>query len=123
MSGIASSQNVPEVWSQVHPGCAGQVYQIGNDVLAPVLITKTEPTYTEEARRARREGTIDLLAVVDTSGRTCSMRVEKSLGFGLEQAALHAVSHWRFKPGLKDGKQVSVVTHLEVVFKLPKTPH
>jgi TonB family protein len=123
MSGIAGAQNVAEVWSLAHPGCTGQVYQIGNGILAPVLITKIEPTYTEEARRAKREGTIVLLAVVDTTGRTCSMRVDKSLGLGLDQAALHAVSHWRFKPGLKDGKQVSVVTHLEVVFKLQKTPH
>jgi protein TonB len=51
------------------------------------------------------------------------MRIDKSLGLGLDQAALQAVSHWRFKSGLKDGKQVSVVTHLEVVFKLQKMPH
>jgi TonB family protein len=40
------------------------------------------------------------------------------LGLGLDQKAIDAVSQWRFKPGLKDGKPVSVRVDMETNYRL-----
>src|SRR6266498_1990915 len=124
---VASARNVPELWSEgvlVGRQCATssvqKVYQIGDGVSAPVLLTKIEPVYTEEGRRLKREGNVVLLSVVDETGHTCNSRVAQSLGLGLEQAAVAAVSQWRFEPGFRNGKPVSVQGRIEVVFSLKK---
>jgi len=41
-----------------------QIYPIGNGVTQPILLTKVEPEYTEEARAARLQGTVSLEAVL-----------------------------------------------------------
>ena len=38
--------------------------------------------------------------------------------FGLDEKAMEAVRKWRFKPGYKDGKPVSVLANVEVNFRL-----
>jgi periplasmic protein TonB len=58
--------------------------------------------------------------VVDDQGRPQNLKVLRSLGLGLglDQKAIEAVSQWRFKPGLKDGKPVPVLATIEVNFRL-----
>jgi outer membrane biosynthesis protein TonB len=46
------------------------------------------------------------------------LRVVKGIGLGLDEKAIEAVTKWRFKPGLKDGKPVVVAAHIEVNFRL-----
>ena len=57
----------------------------------------------EEARKARWQGEVLLELVVDETGKPRDIRVVKSLGLGLDEEAIKAVSSWRFKPGTKDG--------------------
>jgi outer membrane biosynthesis protein TonB len=45
-------------------------------------------------------------------------KVLKSLGYGLDESATAAVEQWRFIPGRKDGKPVSVYVSLLVNFSL-----
>src|SRR4051812_46405429 len=50
------------------PGFVNRVdgsFRIGSDVSAPVLVVKTEPEYSEEARKARYSGEVLLSIVVD----------------------------------------------------------
>jgi len=58
-----------------------------------------------------------LSLVVDTAGRARNLRVVSPLGFGLDEKAIEAVQHWRFQPGLKDGKPVNVQMNIEVEFR------
>ena len=46
------------------------------------------------------------------------MRVVRSLGLGLDEKAMEAVKLWKFKPGAKDGKPVTVAATIEVNFRL-----
>src|ERR1035437_1618786 len=99
-------------------GVGGGVYRVGGGVTAPVLLFKKEPEYSEEARKAKYQGTVMLYIEVDPSGKAVNMRVQHSLGLGLDEKAIEAVRQWKFKPGYKDGKPVTVAATIEVNFRL-----
>ena len=99
-------------------GFGGGAYRIGGGVSPPSVLSKVEPEYSEEARKAKWQGTVVLQLVVDEHGLPQQMKVTRSLGLGLDQKAIEAVAKWRFKPGLKDGKPVPVIATIEVNFRL-----
>jgi TonB family protein len=99
-------------------GFGGGAYRIGGGVTAPSILMKVEPEYSEEARKAKWQGTVQLSLVVDDQGRPQSIKVTRSLGLGLDQKAIEAVEKWRFRPGMKDGKPVPVMATIEVNFRL-----
>ena len=99
-------------------GAGGGVFHIGGGVSAPSLIYKVEPEYSEEARKAKYQGTVVLYVEVDPSGKAVNPKVIRSLGLGLDEKALEAVRKWKFKPGYKDGKPVTVAATIEVNFRL-----
>ena len=99
-------------------GFGGGAYRIGGGVSAPSVLSKVEPEYSEEARKAKWQGTVVLQLVVDDMGRPQNLKVLRSLGLGLDQKAIEAVEKWRFKPGMKDGKPVPVMATIEVNFRL-----
>jgi periplasmic protein TonB len=99
-------------------GTGGGVYRIGGDVSAPQLISKIEPEYSEEARKAKYSGTVLLAIVVDEHGMPRDIKVIRPLGLGLDQKAIEAVSHWRFRPGMKSGHAVATQAQVEVNFRL-----
>ena len=96
----------------------GNVYGMGQLTVAPVLIQKVEPDYTEEARRARYQGQVWMRLVIDRSGTPRNIQVVRSLGMGLDEKAVDAVRQWRFRPGMKDGQVVAVRANAEVTFRL-----
>lgn len=99
-------------------GAGGGAFRIGGGVSAPVVIFKKEPEYSEEARKAKYQGTVLLAIVVDVDGTTKNIRVIRSLGLGLDEKAVEAVLAWRFRPGYKDGRPVPVQANVEVNFRL-----
>jgi TonB family protein len=99
-------------------GFGGGAYRIGGGVSAPSVLSKVEPEYSEEARKAKWQGTVILQLVVDEHGLPQQMKVSRSLGLGLDQKALEAVAKWKFRPGMKDGRPVPVVATIEVNFRL-----
>jgi periplasmic protein TonB len=99
-------------------GFGGGAYRIGGGVSPPSILSKVEPEYSEEARKAKWQGTVVLQLVVDEHGLPRDMKITRSLGLGLDQKAIEAVGKWRFKPGMKDGKPVPVIATIEVNFRL-----
>ncbi|HLH41718.1 MAG TPA: energy transducer TonB [Bryobacteraceae bacterium] len=99
-------------------GFGNGAYRIGGGVSAPKPIYQPEPEYSEEARKAKWQGTVLLSLVVDEAGRAVNIKVTKSLGLGLDQKAIEAVEKWKFEPGKKDGKPVPVMATVEVNFRL-----
>ncbi|MBZ5681957.1 MAG: energy transducer TonB [Acidobacteriia bacterium] len=99
-------------------GIGGGVFKVGGGISAPQAIATPDPDYTEEARRAKTQGTCILWMIVDAAGRPRDIRVVRGLGYGLDTKAIEAVKQWRFQPALKDGKAVNVQISVEVAFRL-----
>jgi len=78
-------------------GIGGGVYHVGGGISAPQAISAPDPEYTEEARRAKTQGTCVLWLIVDSAGHPRDIRVVRGLGFGLDAKALEAVRQWKFQ--------------------------
>lgn len=87
-------------------------------VTPPVVISKREAQYSQEARQAKVEGTVALQFVVDAEGNVGEPKVEKSLGYGLDEKAIEAVKTWKFKPATRNGVPTPVRVRAEVNFQL-----
>jgi TonB family protein len=98
---------------------AGPVYKVGGDVSAPVVIQAVAPQYTPGAISKKIEGSALVSLQVDENGNPNHIRVLRGLGNGLDAKAIEAVEHYKFKPGMKDGKAVAVEWNLEIKFMLP----
>src|SRR5262249_7042378 len=92
--------------------------RVGGEVKAPVIVSRIEPIYSEEARRAHISGIVILEALIDKNGNVTDVNVLKPLPFGLDQAAVDAVKQWKFKPGTKNGEAVDGAVNLTGKFKL-----
>jgi TonB family protein len=92
--------------------------RVGGGVSPPALLTKVEPEYTDEARAIKQQGTVMLYVAVGPDGLAHDIRVTKSLGFGLDEKAVEAVSQWQFAPGKRAGVAVAVEATIEVNFRL-----
>lgn len=99
-------------------GFGGGIYRIGGGVSAPSLVFKVEPEYSEEARKAKYQGTVVLYVVVDEKGLPRDIKVVRALGLGLDEKAVEAVEKWKFRPGYLNGKAVAVAATVEVNFRL-----
>lgn len=83
----------------------------------PRKIVDARPLYPEIARQAKREGTVVMEAVLDTTGRVTQLRVIQSVPL-LDQPALDAVRQWRYTPTTIGGQPVSVLMTITITFKL-----
>jgi periplasmic protein TonB len=99
-------------------GYGGGIFHVGGGVSPPRVIYQIDPEFSEEARKAKYQGTCTLMLVVGTDGRPTNIRVASSLGMGLDEKAIEAVKNWRFEPSQKDGHPVRVEIAVEVEFHL-----
>ena len=86
--------------------------------IGPVLLSKIEPEYSDEARRAHLSGAVMLRIEVDTRGLAQNITVRQGLGLGLDERAVDAVRRWRFRPAAVNGKPVVTTALVEVFFRL-----
>jgi protein TonB len=87
-------------------------------VTVPEPIYHPEPGFSDEARKSKTQGVVVLLLVVGKDGLTHDIRVGQSLGMGLDEKAVEAVSHWRFKPATRNGQPVATQIAVELDFHL-----
>jgi len=100
-------------------GYGGGVYQLGDiGVTPPIAKFTPEPDFSEEARKAKYQGTVTLSAIIGPDGKPRNLKVIRSLGMGLDEKAMEKVRTWLFEPGKRNGQPVSVAMTLEVDFRL-----
>ena len=87
---------------------------------APVATTKVDPAYPPEVLRDHVEGTVTLYAIIRADGVVDSIRVLDSLDSRLDDNAVQALSHWRFRPGMKNGQFVAVEAVVQIPFRMRK---
>jgi TonB family protein len=90
------------------PQLQAQTTIMETEMKPPVIVLKTEPSYTEDARKAKAEGTVTLAAEIRTDGKAHAIRVIKGLGYGLNESAVECLSEWRYRPGTANGTPVTV---------------
>lgn len=117
-TGVGSGRG-PGVGPGSGGGIGGGVFKVGGGVSAPKEVYAPEPEYSEEARKAKYQGTVVLWVVIGPDGRPRDpIKVLRSVGMGLDQKAVEAVRQWRFDPAKKDGQPVAVQIAVEVDFHL-----
>jgi TonB family protein len=108
----------------VGPGTGGNtgggLRRVGDGVTAPKAIFQPEAEFSDEARRAKYEGTVVVTLIVDANGNPQNVHVSRTLGMGLDEKAVEAVQKYKFKPALDQttGKGVPVMVSVEVRFRL-----
>lgn len=99
----------------VHP----EVHRVSEPgVIAPKVLYKVDPKYTQDARTAKIEGTVVMDLEVHPDGRAHNLHIDRPLEPGLDQSAMDAVSAWRFQPATKNGRPVAVQATIEINFRL-----
>lgn len=99
----------------------GDVFQIGNGVLPPILLNEPKPAYTSEAMLRRIQGVVLLDCVVSKVGNIDDCTIAKPLdgnNFGLDDEALKTARLFRFRPGTRFGEPVAVLVKIEIEFNM-----
>jgi protein TonB len=84
----------------------------------PEVVSQVDPSYPPELRKARIEGKVTILFVLDETGRVEDPRVENSSRPEFEKPALEAVRRWRFRPGMRDGQAVRTFMKVPIGFRV-----
>ena len=91
--------------------------KVTGSVKPPVVVSRLDPVYPEEARIANYHGTVVVSCEVWPDGRAHHIRVVSGRGFGLSEKAAEAVSQWKFAPATKNGQPVAVSQTISVSFR------
>ena len=85
----------------------------------PACLYCPQAQYSDEAVKAKYQGTVELVAIITPDGRATEIQVLKGVGLGLDEKAIEAVRTWRFRPALgPNGKPAAVRQIIEVTFHL-----
>lgn len=116
---VESAMIVPSFRSDPGQGlssCYGSQSKFSNS--RPQIISQVKGKYTEKARNACIRGKVILAIEFREDGTIGTIRVVRSLGYGLDQQAIAAARHIRFRPAIKDGQPVTMTRRVEFPFNL-----
>lgn len=98
---------------------------------APPIVSKSQPgnprllhiylpEYTDKAREKKIEGELIVRALLQRDGKVKNIKVEKGLGYGLDDRAVAAVKRLGFLPAEVSGREVDASAQIVFSFKLEK---
>lgn len=91
--------------------------RLPSSMVEGMLVHKTIPVYPPIAITTRTQGTVVLQATISRNGTIEGLRVVSGPPM-LQQAALDAVSTWRYRPYMLNGVPIEVETTVSVLFRL-----
>ena len=114
----------PETYSAQHDLDAAVAKQNFMTTLIPAgqltALKTVQPIYPMRAVNGKIEGWVDVEFTVAETGKVSDVSVRSASAPGIfEDAAVKAVSQWRYKPVLRDAKPVPVRSQIRVRFTLP----
>ncbi len=112
---IAFAVGIVPSCAQSSAGAPGEGLFVPGSVMAGYCTTMVSPNYPPSGLRATKPAILVLRATIRKSG-TVSPIYLVSGPHELETAAMDAVRLWRYRPYVKDGEPVDVVTEIQVGF-------
>lgn len=100
------------------PSSDNDTFRLPPGAKPPTILRVVDPEFSDAARRERFEGVVAVSAVVNEEGMPTQIRVERSVGHGLDEKAVAAVSQYRFRPATLDGKPIAARIRITVSFRL-----
>ena len=107
----------PDDLPQVTPGSLPRRIRVSQGVLNGMVDRNVQPTYPQAAREAGIQGPVMFLAHISTDGTMKNLFVLRGPPL-LVQAALEAVTQWRYKPYVLNGNPIELETQITVNFTL-----
>ena len=104
--------------SMAPPPPPPQAVHVGGEIKEPKKLKNVPPTYPPIARAAKMQGIVFIEATIDKEGNVKNAKVLRSAQAILDQAALEAVSQWKYSPTLLNGQPVDVIMTVTVNFTL-----
>jgi TonB family protein len=116
---FASLEGRPESYSHPPAEKVVSAKRAPHSISPPRAILHNDPQFSDEARKAKYQGTMVLWLIVDPNGQPKDIQIITPLGLGLDEKAVDAVSQWKFEPARRDdGDPVAVQINVEVSFRL-----
>lgn len=85
----------------------------------PIEITeKPRPEYTPEARALKLEGQVLVAVIFKANGEIVVQNVVQGLGHGLDEMAIKAAQHIKYKPAISNGQPVDFPARVRIEFQL-----
>ena len=109
----------PSVTESTAPSTRSQVYlAAGDPILQPRPLRKVDPGRPEDEELAKLRGMVVLYAVIRKDGGVDKIRVIRSLNPALDDRAMDALKHWKFKPAQQGENPIEV----QALFGIPFRP-
>jgi TonB family protein len=101
-------------------GFGGGIYHVGGTggASAPTCPVQPEPNYSDDARKAHIQGTVILDSIIQKDGSIDVTKVDRSLGYGLDDEAKKVLKKWKCNPGKVNGQAVAVQLQIVINFHL-----
>jgi TonB family protein len=103
--------------SGANGGASNRRLRVGGDIKPPASVAKVNPIYPEYAQAAGIQGAVILEVVIGEDGSVVEAWVLQSVP-ELDQAAIDAVTQWRYEPTLMNGEPVEVELVVTINFTL-----
>ncbi len=105
----------PGFMTQGNAGALDTASGRGDHYEEPTPVSRWEPQYPEFAKEAQIQGSVVLRVSVDYDGTVTDIKVMEGVT-GLNEAAINAVKHWKFRPATLNGKPVPASLNVPVGF-------
>jgi TonB family protein len=93
----------------------GPPAKLKGQLSGPVPLSKMDPKYPPDLIKQHVEGQVILYAIIGKDGAVRNIQLVHSIEPELDKDAMEALSHWKFRPGARDGEPVD----LEAVIYIP----
>ena len=116
--GTRDGEQAPYLFITIEPLVSSQRRE-ASPAVYPELITRIQPEYPSDAKKAKIEGVVVLEGTIDTTGAVRDLKPVRSEAMGLTEAAIKAVAQWRYKPAQDvNGKAIPTSCTLTIRFAL-----
>ncbi|MGH9774831.1 MAG: TonB family protein [Candidatus Acidiferrales bacterium] len=90
---------------------------VAGDLAGPVPVRKVDPRYPTSLIKSHVEGEVVLYAIIRSDGSVDSIQLLRGLDPDLDQNAMEAFTHWKFRPGTRSGVPVDLEAVVHIPFR------